>query len=396
MVGLAVRRSRLLYSEILPLARNQRTVYLAFRKIYLRINMGSKLRLTGIDLFRGIAIFGVVILHADEGIAVVLPLWTQITHFANFAVPFFLALSFYLAFQKIYATAGAYSLQARLTRLLIPYGLWTTLYFLYKVLKYTVKGDFAQVFHISRDPLGILLFGGAAFQLYFLPLLITGTIATQPFAFLTRKQHYLWIALPLWGVSLWLYDLLLVSGNGFLNDGGVAFQGLPWAITDQPLLRIGAVVVAWLLWCLPYILTAMILAAPAVNSYLQRRSWGYAVGMVVAFGVVNQWGGLFLPAALYEVSRGYLAVLGAIALSPYLPPWSWLKNLGRCAFGIYLIHLFVIEALQILENTLYSSGALRRSSANLLCFALVSLAVSWGLTYGLIGRKRLAQWLLGG
>lgn len=76
--------------------------------------------------------------------------------------------------------------------------------------------------------------------------------------------------------------------------------------------------------------------------------------------------------------------------------WSWLKNLGLCAFGFYPIHLFVIEALQILENALLAGGTFRHSSLNLLLFARVSLGVSGGLIQGLMARQPLAKWLLGG
>ncbi|MCW6037245.1 acyltransferase [Spirulina subsalsa FACHB-351] len=357
------------------------------------------MRLTGIDLFRGMAIFGVVILHSDEGITVNLPLWTQMRIFASFAVPFFLALSFYLSCRKIYGSQGDYPLKARLTRLVIPYLFWTGLYLLYKLIKYALKGDFGQIVELGQDPIGLMVLGGAAFHLYFLPLLLMGTLAMKPLSPLTRHSRPVWLGLLGLGVSLLLYHLLEVSGNNFVTQGGVAFQGVQRALGvdwhTSPLLRMLGVWVAWLLRCFPYIFMAMILASPKIYPKLERKNGLYCALVLVAFGGVNQWGGEFLPVVLYEWSRGYLGLLSAIALSPYLPSQGWLKNLGLCSFGIYLLHLFIVEALQMLENKIYTEGIFRHSSLNLLVFAAVVFTVSWLLTDWLMGRKILAKWMFG-
>ncbi|WP_017304414.1 acyltransferase family protein [Spirulina subsalsa] len=355
------------------------------------------MRLTGIDLFRGIAIFGVVILHSDEGITVNLPFWGEMRIFASFAVPFFLALSFYLSFRKIYASQGDYPLKARLTRLVIPYLFWTGLYLLYKLIKYALKGDFGQIVKLGQDPIGLMVLGGAAFHLYFLPLLLTGTLATKLLTPLTRYSRPVWVGLLGLGVSLGVYHLLEVSGNNFVTQGGVAFQGVSASlgVEGNPGWRLLGVLVAWLLRCLPYLFMALILASPRIYPQLEQKNGLYCVLVLVAFGGVNQWGGNFLPLVLYEWSRGYLALLSAIALSPYLPSQDWLKNLGLCSFGIYLLHLFIVEALQMLENRIYTDGIFRHSSPNLLIFAAIVFGLSWVVTDWLMGRKTLAKWMFG-
>ena len=88
-------------------------------------NRTEKTRLTGVDLFRGIAVLAVIILHSDEGISTSPQGWETILEFSGFAVPFFLAASFYLAFTKIYVNKGNFVLKERLVRLLTPYLFWT-------------------------------------------------------------------------------------------------------------------------------------------------------------------------------------------------------------------------------------------------------------------------------
>ena len=138
--------------------------------------MEKKLRLTGVDMFRGIAVYAVVILHSDEGISVHPPIWEFIVKFSNFAVPFFLATSFYLAIKKLYISGSKYKLKPRLSRLLIPYGFWTLVYLLYKALKYLVDNELDRLNSLFQDPVALIFLGGAAFHLYFLPLLFAGTI----------------------------------------------------------------------------------------------------------------------------------------------------------------------------------------------------------------------------
>ena len=65
--------------------------------------MNKQPRSVGIDLLRGLAIYSVVILHADQGVRVLPESWAMIRQASTFAVPFFLATSFFLAANKLYA-----------------------------------------------------------------------------------------------------------------------------------------------------------------------------------------------------------------------------------------------------------------------------------------------------
>ena len=365
-----------------------------------QVKAKQQFRLTGIDLFRGFAIYAVIILHSDEGMSFRPVGWEKILEYSGFAVPFFLATSFYLAFYKIYSTQGEYNLKSRLSRLLIPYLFWTGIYLVYKVLKYLVQGEIENINQLFLDPVGLILFGGAAFQLYFLPLLATGTLLVKPLSFFTQKKSNLFLLISLLVCSLIFYELLLSSGNSSQDGLGVAFEvwrnSLPVNLKDNQILRIISVFLAWTIRCLPYLFMAMILAAPGMNEKLQKKSLGYTVLLLILFCLVNGWGHAYLPEALHEIGRGYLALLLAIAISNYLSGTEWIRNLSLCSFGIYLIHLLVVESFQIVENRVYGGETLRGSSLNLLIFALLSLAVSWIATDLLMRRKNLSKFMFGG
>ncbi|NEP20384.1 MAG: acyltransferase, partial [Leptolyngbya sp. SIO4C1] len=89
-------------------------------------------RLIGVDLFRGLSIFCVVLMHSDEGMKSTTSFWLEIIDFVAFAVPFFIATSFYLSVDKLKSNLKPYPLQDRLKRLFTPYIFWSIFYLFYK------------------------------------------------------------------------------------------------------------------------------------------------------------------------------------------------------------------------------------------------------------------------
>lgn len=357
--------------------------------------MSGKNRLLGIDLLRGIAIYAVIVLHSDEPLTASPYGWSIILEFSKFAVPFFLSASFYFAFTKFYTTRKPFQLQHRAMRLLVPYLIWSGIYIGYKGLKYWVDGDTDKLLTLLQDPVGIIFCGGAAFHLYFLPLLMTGTIIVSLIHLLPHREVNFYVLISLFIITLVSYQALLASGNEFNNAQGAAFLTLLNGVPDGSWVRLPMVFIAWSVRCLPYILLAMIGTHPVLQrQQLSFRRWQLPAAIAL-FITINLVGIYVLPAAVYELGRGYSGLILAIVLSQVLRESDWIQDLGLCSFGIYLSHLLFVESFYIVVNRIYPTFLSGASSLTLLVCAALILLVCWGLTNLLKQRKMTASFLLG-
>jgi peptidoglycan/LPS O-acetylase OafA/YrhL len=361
-----------------------------------KIENEQKQRINGIDLLRGFAVYAVVILHSDEGITSLPPGWSEILHFSSFAVPFFLATSFYLGANRLYQTKERISLKARFLRLLIPYGFWTVFYLLYRALKYAIANEPEKLKHLFADPLSIIFFGGSAFHLYFLPLLFAGTLLIKFLEFPVRKQLSFLQLLLIGITSFLLYELVLISGNAFQNDTSIAFEPLSSSVfgrgfVSNPWIRFLLVEISWLIRCFPYVMTAIVLCHPKIKEQVTKlincSVWIWLTGFILA----NAIGNYLLPDSLHEVARGYITLFLAIALSKNLKENSLIKNLGVCSFGIYLVHLFFVEVFQTIASRVYPSYTQETFLGFLVGVSLVIFAISWMTTLVLMKNKLVAN-----
>jgi len=361
--------------------------------------MQQKPRLTGLDLVRGIAAYAVVLLHSRADPTATIGYWAaKLLVLGSFAVPFFLATSFYLLINKFSEKQVKVSLKARFLRLLIPYVFWSFIYIAVRLIKYLISHETDKIISLFSDPIALIFFGSAAVQLYFLPLLFSGTCLVKVAEYLWEKQiHLRWIIL-LFTLSLLFYELILASGNGFQIGGNLAFESF-WAlilpeISQNPLIRIVSVLLAWWIKCLPYIFMSMILSQRAVKATLSKVNPQWFLLICGGLFIVSTFSqSLFpdFPKALRELAMAYTSLLLAMTLSRYLKENRIIHNVGLCAFGIYLMHHLILEVLNVAVAKIYPQAVAEVSVPTLLMFSIVSFLISWAVTAQLREKKYFSQ-----
>jgi len=361
--------------------------------------MDQQKRLIGIDLFRGLAIFAVVILHIDEEIPIHPNFWSQITDFSLFAVPFFLAVSFYLAISKLYSSRNPYPLRSRLTRILVPYSFWSAFYLLYKVAKYAYVGESSKLLNLLNDPLSLIFFGGTSFHLYFLPLLAIGMLLVKSSEVLIKRNISLKGLCLISLASFLSYEILLMTGNEYQIGINIAFQNFLASVfptgNSNPILRFVLIVIACIIRTLPYVLVSMLLSHPSSTEFRLKFMNGYPFIWLFVFLISNKFGSQILPQSLHEIIRGYSALLTAISFQSILKENYLIKNLGLCSFGIYLIHLFIVEIFQSIVKRVYPNYINQANTIMLIVASILVLLISWSITLLIMRNKKLSGILFG-
>lgn len=358
-------------------------------------------RLTGVDLLKGIAAYGVVFIHSTNGEFGSPSYWTaQLGNlFLGFVVPFFLATSFYFLIQKICFSDRPYSFTSRLKFIIIPYLSWSLIYLSVRLLKYLFTGKFIKISERLVDPISIFFLGGTAVQLYFLPLLITGIIATQIIIrILSNKNLFnIKIILILIVLSTAIYELVVVSGNSFHLGPNVAFENLiSPSLNKNPLIRLILVYISWLLRCLPYIFIAIVLNNPLFKKeYLKngKQMQTLLLLLLLLFVLSSSMIGILIPISLKELSAAYLSLLFGISLSNQLQENYIIKSIGVCSFGIYLIHHLIIEFIRPIINKIYPISV---DTVPVLICATFSFLLSWLIVFYLRKFQKPKKLLFGG
>lgn len=97
--------------------------------------MSETSRAAGIDLCRGLAAFAVILVHSgDENWGVpISDRAIQFRHLFYFAVPFFLAASFYFSTKRTPLKINRAFWQKKIQRIVVPYLFWSLLYVVVKL-----------------------------------------------------------------------------------------------------------------------------------------------------------------------------------------------------------------------------------------------------------------------
>ena len=362
--------------------------------------MNKITRLNGIDLCRGLAAFAVILVHSgDETWG--LPISDTAIRFRYlfyFAVPFFLAASFYFGTQNLPLKIDRRFWQKKFKRIVRPYLLWSLFYVVMKTIIYSATHKEAEVKQLFSQPISLLFFGGASYHLYFIPLLLAGLFLLYLANYLTKLPNQTAVLTVFSLLSLIVYQLLLVTNNDFNLDTASAFPGVLQLAPNnnifyQP-VRIALVYLSWMVRCLPYFAIALL-----VNRLFQRnlsRKFYSRTTIAVLFVIcifANTFADSLLPRALSEIIIAYSLLLFGIALSNYLPESSLIKHLGACSFGIYLIHPFIKSAVDIMLIKFLPQIAQSVSIASIMTYTIISFLLSWIVVYLMQRYKFTAQYI---
>jgi surface polysaccharide O-acyltransferase-like enzyme len=269
-----------------------------------------------LDAGRLLFAFGVAAIHLAPNT----PAAEQLTlSFLLFAVPFFLMAGMYFFVGKVAGGEGVPAArELHFERLWLPYLAWTLIY----VVLHAGK-DLAVHRPLEFNVLAVALYGGAAVQMYFLPLLLL----LQCWA---------------WSIALWwrVPNRRVTAGLLFAASTAFAFGGrAEGALGFEHVFTSGALYLAgaFLLWRWRHSETFR-----SVNATV-------AVLLVLGLLVLVLRGD---PDDLLRIGRGPVAGYAAASLALAWPiRWTlprWAAYLLSCSYGIYLAHFAFIEAFEFL------------------------------------------------
>ena len=350
--------------------------------------MSKSQRLVGIDLCRGIAAYAVVVRHSGDlswapvGYGVL-----EFRAFFDFAVPFFLATSFYLAAQKLDRTGSLYSLGSRFKRLLVPYLFWSLIYICFKAAFFLFNNDTTSFHKLFSDPIGIVFLGASSVQLYFLPWLFVGTCWMMFSKKMLDRKFRIRIQAIFFLLSISVYQILISSGNGFDLASGSAFSRLSNVLhfdnKTSFLTRLILIILAWVIRCIPYIFMAIILNRLLTdqNHYLKFPKHSHSILFLCLFLIVNSIGISFIPTAFREILIAFSLLLLSISISNKLIKNKFFTDLsyrlGSCSFGIYLIHIIFIQFLEAILAKFIPILTENVTIASILILSICSFLISW-------------------
>jgi peptidoglycan/LPS O-acetylase OafA/YrhL len=357
--------------------------------------MNAARRIDGIDLFRGIAAFAVVILHSDEVIKVSPQGWAFFLNFSAFAVPFFLATSFYLLVDKIGNSSQLIKWPDRFSRLLTPYVFWSAVYLGIKILQFFLKKQPHKIQVLLEKWPELIFLGQSAFHLYFIPLLISGILLIISVESFLRSRPGLLSSICLLFIFIFIYSFYLsfdFANVRWLEEiMKVKVIGL-----DPIILGFFIKILGFFLRCSSYIAAALICSRLMFKDRLLDLKFpGFLVCLILFIAVnLNAFSDFGLPKAVEELLKGYITLALAFTSSIYIQNNSIISSLGRCSFGIYLMHLVFLQILWSVANKIRFD--FEKPSLMILIFSVIFVyLMSWLLTYFLMKKKEISKIMFG-
>jgi surface polysaccharide O-acyltransferase-like enzyme len=359
-------------------------------------------RLLGIDLCRGIAAFAVVVVHSgDETWGI--PVSYEALHFRlffYFAVPFFLATSFFFITRNLSENIDLNFLRIKLQRIFIPYCVWSILYIFFGTIFSFLANQPDKLNQLFQDPLSTIFFGGASYHLYFLPLLLSGTSLIFLLKNLLKHKFKIPIMIILSIISMIINRVIALSGNSFQLNPNTAFSGLLGLLDANSiyysLARFLVVEMDWILICLPYFCIAVILNHILLKSdpfiFKSKFLFFWFLSIFIYFDIFS---GIFMLPELSNIIMAFSLLFVGICLSNHLQESRIIKSLGNCSFGIYLIHPIIKKITGIILTFTASQITSQITVISMLCLSIPSFLISWLVINLLMNNKHLAQYMFG-
>ncbi|ALB40566.1 MULTISPECIES: acyltransferase [Nostocales] len=363
----------------------------------------NKQRLLGIDLCRGIAAFAVVVVHSgDETWGI--PVTNGALHFRlffYFAVPFFLATSFFFIIRNLSENIDLHFLRIKLQRIFIPYCVWSILYIFFGTIFSFIANQPDRFNQLFKDPLSTIFFGGASYHLYFLPLLLSGISLILLLKYLLKHKFKIPIMVGISIISMIINRVISLSGNSFQLNPNTAFSGLLSLLDANSiyysLARFLFVQISWILICLPYFCIAVILNHLLLKneSFVFKKSKFLFFLFLSIFIYVNTFREIFILPELSNIIIAFSLLFIGICLSNYLQESKIIKSLGNCSFGIYLIHPIIKKITGIILTFAAPQITSQITVTSMLCLSMPSFLMSWLVINLLMNNKHLAQYMFG-
>jgi peptidoglycan/LPS O-acetylase OafA/YrhL len=358
--------------------------------------MSATRRIDGIDLFRGIAAFAVVILHSDEGIKTHPQGWSFFLHFSAFAVPFFLATSFYLLVDKLGSSSHAIKWTDRFSRLLIPYGFWSVFYLVVKI-QFFLKRTPHKINGLLENWYGLIFLGQSEFHLYFIPLLIAGILLVVAGESFIRSRPHLLLLVFLLISCIFVYQYYLSLSLEDINSclvwlaNSIHFDIVGF---DKNALKFFVKLLGLFLRCSSYVVAALIFSRLMTkDKLLDFKFPGFFVCLIL-FVLINAFSVFDLPKVVEELLKGYITLSLAFASSSYIENNSIISSLGRCSFGIYLMHFAFFQILWSFIGR-FGFNLKQPSFLVLACSVVFAYSMSWILTHALLKKKKVSKIIFG-
>jgi surface polysaccharide O-acyltransferase-like enzyme len=353
--------------------------------------MKDKSRHLGIDLARVISTYGIVFIHSGDYAPYDI-LAVQVKELFRFALPFFIAVSFYLLSKPGKSKKISELIFSRCNRLLFPYFCWSLIYIVAKIIKDLITYKFVSLNGLSLDVFAVLFCGSAGVHLYFLPLLFIGNLAG---ILVVNLKINLKLSIAMYFLSILLYDLVLQFHSGF-NMGFVRFYDVFYSLQISNISYVFKFILlqAWfIIVCLPYMFFAKFIYICQDKSLLVLQSKRQYILIAIIFTTVVTIGRSFLPAFLNEPIFGCLFLVLAIKfpfdLSSNFFVEKILLELSQSSFGIYLIHPLIINSFETLILKISPGFMSQVSVFSQIFFSMFGFLTSWLIVRVFINRKIL-------